>query len=92
MNNIVFVCFVQNNIGFSNGEDEISCLMVTNSQDKIDNWLEEQVLEAEENGYSADDDVNTYKGRFDYTITLSKGNEADGFDNYFLVCRPAKLE
>ena len=61
MNNIVYVCFVQNNIGFSNGEDEISCLMVTNSQDKIDNWLEEQVLEAEENGYSADDDVNTYK-------------------------------
>ena len=92
MNNLVFVCFVQNNIGFFNGEEEISCLMVTQSQEKIDKWLEKQVAEAEENGYFSDEDINGYKGRFDYTITLSKGNEVNGFDCYFLVCRPAVIE
>ena len=60
MNNTVFVCFVQNNIGFSNGEEEISCLMVTQSQEKIDKWLEKQVAEAEENGYFSDEDINGY--------------------------------
>ena len=61
MNNTVFVCFVQNNIGFSNGEEEISCLMVTQSQEKIDKWLEKQVAEAEENGYFSDEDINELK-------------------------------
>lgn len=92
MNNTVFVCFVQNNIGFSNGEDEISCLLVTKSQERIDKWLKEQIAEAAENGYFTEDDVDGNKERFNYTITLSKGNDTDGYDNYFLVCRVATIE
>ena len=47
------------------------------------------MVEAEENGYFYDEDVNTYIGRFDYTVTVSKENEKDGFEHYFIICRPA---
>ena len=91
-NKNVYVCYVQNNLGLLQGEEVISCLMVTQNQDKIDSWLDEQLREAEENGYAPDDDVTTYKGTFDYTLTVSKGNEEDGFDSYCFVCKPYTLE
>lgn len=47
------------------------------------------MVEAEENGYFYDEDVNTYICRFDYTVTVSKENEKDGFEHYFIICRPA---
>ena len=82
-NNMIFVCFVHNNFGLLQGEEEISCLMVTREQKKIDDWLEKQI---------ADEDINTYKGRFDYIIPVSKGNEKEGYDHYYIFCKPAAIE
>lgn len=90
-NKAVYVCFVHNNFDDLCGEDDISCLMVTDDQNEIDKWLEKQFAEAEENEYFSDEDISAFKGRFDYTVTFSKGNEEDGFDSYFLFCRPAML-
>lgn len=91
-NNMIFVCFVHNNFGLLQGEEEISCPMVTREQKKIDDWLEKQIAEAEENGYFCDEDINTYKGRFDYIIPVSKGNEKEGYDYYYIFCKPAAIE
>ena len=85
-NKTVFVCFVHNNFDDLCGEDDISCLMVTDNQKEIDEWLEKQFAEAEENGYFSDEDISTFKGRFDYTVTVSKGNADDGYDSYFFFC------
>ena len=52
-NKTVFVCFVHNNFDDLCGEDDISCLMVTDNQKEIDEWLEKQFDEAEENGSPA---------------------------------------
>lgn len=90
-NKPVYVCFVHNNFNDLCGEDDISNLMVTDSQKEIDEWLEKQLAEAEENGYFSGEDISAFKGRFDYTVTVSKGNEDDGYDTYFFFCRPAVL-
>ena len=91
-NKPLFVCFVQNNLESLSGEDDISCLIVTDNQKKIDEWLEKQFAEAEENGYFSDEDISAFKGRFDFTVTVSKGNEEDGYDCYYFFCRPAIVE
>lgn len=91
-NKMVYVCFVQNSLGVLQGEEVVSCLMVTQSQKKIDNWLDDQLAEAAENGYTPDEDVKTFKGTFDYTLTVSKGNEDEGFDSYCFVCKPSIIE
>ena len=90
-NKAVYVCFVHNNFDDLCGEDDISCLMVTDDQNEIDKWLEKQFAEAAENGYFSDEDISVFKGRFDFTVTFSEGNENDGFDSYFLFCRPATM-
>jgi len=91
-NKTVYVCFVQNSLGVLQGEEVISSMIVTQDRKKIDSWLDEQLAEAAENGYTPDEDVNTFKGTFDYTLTVSKGNEDEGFDSYSIVCRPIVME
>ena len=91
-NKTVYVCFVQNGLGILQGEEVISCLIVTQDGTKIDSWLDEQIAEAAENGYTPDEDVNKFKGACDYTLTVSKGNEEDGYDFYSFVCRATCIE
>ena len=82
----VYVCYVLNCMGLLDGEETISSLIVTKSQDKVDAWLEEQLKEAEENGYKPEENVNSFIGCVDYSLPVSKGNEKEGFDTYYLIC------
>jgi len=82
----VYVCYVLNCMGLLDGEETISSLIVTKSQDKVDAWLEEQLKEAEENGYKPEENVNSFIGCVDYSLPVSKGNEKDGYDTYYLIC------
>lgn len=82
----VYVCYVLNCMGLLDGEETISSLIVTKSQDKVDVWLEEQLKEAEENGYKPEENVNSFIGCVDYSLPVSKGNEKEGFDTYYLIC------
>jgi len=91
-NKTVFVCFVQNNLGVLQGEEVISCLMVTQSQDKIDSWLDRMLVEAAENGYFPEEDVDSYKDTYDYELAVSKGNDAEGYDTYYFVCKQVVVE
>ena len=91
-NKTVYVCFVQNSLGVLQGEEIISSMIVTQDCKKIDLWLDERLAEAAENEYTPDEDANVIKGTFDYTLTVSKGNENEGFDSYSLVCRLVVME
>ena len=88
----LYVCYVQNNLGVLDGEEPISCMIVTKRQDIIDRWLTEQIAEAIENGYTPDENVEDFIGKTDYYFTVSKGNEDEGFDSYGFACRPFVLE
>lgn len=88
----LYVCYVQNNLGVLDGEEPIWCMIVTKRQDIIDRWLTEQIAEANENGYTPDENVEDFIGKTDYYFTVSKGNEDEGFDSYGFACRPFVLE
>ena len=88
----MYVCYVQNNLGVLDGEEPISCMIVTKRQDIIDSWLTDQIAEANENGYTPDENVEDFIGKTDYYFTVSKGNEEEGFDSYGFACRPFVLE
>lgn len=88
----LYVCYVQNNLGVLDGEEPISCMIVTKRQNIIDRWLTEQIAEANENGYTPDENVEDFIGKTDYYFTVSKGNEDEGFDSYGFACRPFVLE
>lgn len=82
----VYVCYVLNCMGLLDGEETVSYLIVTKSQDKVDAWLKEQLKEAEENGYKPEENINGFIGYVDYSLPVSKGTEKDGYDTYYLVC------
>ena len=88
----MYVCYVQNNLGVLNGEEPISCMIVTKKQEIIDNWLTEQIAEANESGYIPDENVEEFIGKADYYFAVSKGNETEGFESYGFVCRTLVLE
>lgn len=91
-NKIIYVCFVHNNFDDLCGENDISCIMVTDDQKEIDKWLEKQFAEAKENGYFSDEDESSFKGKSDFTVTVSKGNDKDGYNSYFFFCRSAMMK
>ncbi len=82
----VYVCYVLNCMGLLDGEETVSSLIVTKSQDKVDAWLKEQLNEAEENEYKPEENVNGFIGYVDYSLPVSKGNEKDGYDTYYFIC------
>lgn len=82
----VYVCYVLNCMGLLDGEETVSSLIVTKSQDKVDVWLKEQLKEAEENGYKPEESVSDFFGYVDYSLPVSKGNEKDGYDTYYFIC------
>ena len=82
----VYVCYVLNCMGLLDVEETVSSLIVTKSQDKVDAWLKEQLKEAEENGYKPEENIIGFIGYVDYSLPVSKGNEKDGYDTYYLVC------
>ena len=92
---ITYVCFVQNNLGILDGEEVVSAMIITKKKEIVDKWLIEQINEAKENGYTPDENVDEFIGKTDYYdcyLTVSKGNEEEGFDSYGFVCRPFILE
>ena len=89
---VVYVCYVKNDMGTLQGEEVISCMVVTDNQKGIDEWLEKRFADAEEKGYFSDKDINTFKGKSDYTIPLSKANDKEGYDFYYLVCTPTIIK
>ena len=89
--NVIYVCYVQNYLGVLDGEDVVSSMIVTKNQEIIDKWFLEQIKEAEEIGFKPDVDVDLFLGMSDYVLTVSKGNEKDGFESYGLVCKPLVL-
>ena len=89
---ITYVCYVQNYLGILDGEDVVSSMIATKKQEIIDKWLLDQVEEAGEIGYKPDEDVDSFMGMNDYVLTVSKGNEEEGFESYGFVCKPLILE
>lgn len=89
---IVYVCYVQNCLGILDGEDVVSSMILTKKQEIIDKWFLEQIKEADEIGFKPDEDVESFLGMNDYVLTVSKGNEKEGFESYGFVCKPLILE
>ena len=91
-NEIVYVCYVLDGMGLLKGEEVVPCLTVTQSQSMVDKWLDEQLEEAKENGYLPDEDPEVYKDTCNFSINVSRGNEEEGYDSYFIVCRTDVIE
>lgn len=89
---IIYVCYVQNYLGILDGEDVVSSMILTKKQEIIDKWFLEQIKEADEIGFKPDEDVESFIGMNDYVLTVSKGNEKEGFESYGFVCKPLILE
>lgn len=89
---IVYVCYVQNYLGIIDGEDVVENMHVESSQDKIDAWFLEQVSNAREYGYVPEENPDDFLGMNDYELTVSKGNEKEGYTSYGIVCRPFIVE
>ena len=67
-------------------------LALGKQDNRLDSWLTEQIAEANENGYTPDENVEDFIGKTDYYFTVSKGNEEEGFDSYGFACRPFVFE
>lgn len=89
---IIYVCYVQNYLGILDGEDVVSSMILTKKQEIIDKWFLEQIKEADEIGFKPDENVESFIGMNDYVLTVSKGNEKEGFESYGFVCKPLILE
>ena len=90
-NTSVYVCFVQDVSAFSS-EEVVSFLMVTQNRDKVKEWLDEQISEANENGYVLDEGEEDVTALEDFLVTVSKGNDTDGYESYSMVCRKRNIE
>lgn len=86
-----YVCYVQNYLGVMYGENVVSNMRVFFNQNEIDSWLTVQLSEAREAGFVPDDEPATYFGRNDYELSVSKGNEKEGFESYGIACRPFSM-
>lgn len=91
-NEIVYVCYVLDSYAALENEDVISCLTLTKSQAGIDNWLDCQLEEAKENGYEPEEEPEQFKGLTNYTLAVRKGNDKEGYDEYYFVCRPEVIK
>lgn len=89
---IIYVCYVQNYLGILDGEDVVSSMILTKKQEIIDKWFLEQIKEADEIGFKPDENVESFICMNDYVLTVSKGNEKEGFESYGFVCKPLILE
>lgn len=92
MKDIIYVCYVQNYLGILDCEDVVSSMILTKKQEIIDKWFLEQIKEADEIGFKPDENVESFIGMNDYVLTVSKGNEKEGFESYGFVCKPLILE
>lgn len=88
----VDVCYIQNYLGLINSDDIIENMHVFGKQEKIDEWLQEQVKQGKEAGYVPEENPELFIGTNDYELTMSKGNDKDGYENYGIVCRPYVVE
>lgn len=94
MNNqvVVYVCYVLDATAAFNNEDVVSCLTVTQSMEVVGEWLHSQLNEAKENGFLPEESIKDCEGSTEFSLCVSKGNDADGFESYFLVCRTEPIE
>ena len=67
-------------------------MILTKKQEISDKWFLEQIKEADEIGFKPDENVESFIGMNDYVLTVSKGNEKEGFESYGFVCKPLILE
>ena len=88
----VCVCFIQNYLGLLDGEDVVEELHVETDQKNIDKWLQEAVAAGKEDGYLPEENSDEFIGLNDYELTMSKGNEKDGYTSYGIVCRKFTVE
>ena len=91
-NDLIYVCYVQNYLGILDGEDVVSSMILTKKQEIIDQWFLEQLKEANEIGFKPDEDVDSFIGMNGFVLTVSKGDEEDGYESYGFVCKPLFLE
>lgn len=89
---IVYVCYVQNYLGIMDGEDVVENMRVESGQDKVDAWFSEQIKEARERGFVPEENPDDFLGMNDYELTVTKGNEKEGYVSYGIVCRPFVVE
>ena len=61
-------------------------------QEKIDEWFREQVQEGKADGYVPEEEPESFIGTDDYELTMSRGNDKDGYESYGIVCRPYVVE
>lgn len=75
-----------------NNEEAVSCLTVTQSMEVVGKWLHSQLNEAKENGFLPEENIESCKEATDFSLCVSKGNDDDGYESYFLVCRTEVIE
>ena len=90
--NIAYVCYVLDAMAAFNNEDVVSCLTVTQNTEVVNKWLKQQLNEAKENGFLPEEDPESYRGATGFSLCVSKGNDADGYESYFFICRTEPIE
>ena len=88
----ITVCYIQNYCGLIEADDVVENMHVFGNQKKIDKWFSEQVKDGIEAGYIPEENPDGFIGMKDYELTMSKGNEKEGFTCYGIVCRPFEIE
>ena len=88
----VDVCYIQNYCGLIEADDVVENMHVFGNQEKIDEWFRKQVEEGKEAGYVPEENPESFIGTSDYELTMSKGNDKDGYESYGIVCRSYVVE
>lgn len=86
------ICYIQNYCGLIDGDDVIENMHVFGNQQKIDEWFREQVKDGREAGFVPEENPEEFIGMNDYELTMTKGDEKDGFTSYGIVCKTVEVE
>jgi len=89
---VVYICYVLDAMAALNNEEVVSCLTVTQNIEVVGKWLHSQLNEAKENGFLPEESIEDCEGSTEFSLCVSKGNDTDGFESYFLVCRTELIE
>ena len=88
----VYVCFLQNYLGLIDADDVIEELHIETEQIKVDEWIKEKVTEGRATGYMPEENPDDFLGNHEFELTMTKGDETDGYTSYGIVCRKFVVE
>ncbi len=88
----VYVCYVQNYYGFTDGEDVVEKMRIFSSQAQIDQWFCEQVEKGKKEGYVPEEETTEFIGMNDYELTMTLTKDGIGAASFGIVCKPFEIE